>query len=90
MVDPSISFLVENALTAVLLIAYLWYEIHHGRLEKLANQMDAVIMAIIALSQNNPRVDEDAIINNLNGETPQHFVKEPVNVEHEEENDGTD
>mgnify|MGYP007042285335 CR=1 FL=1 len=59
----SLSFLVENASTAVLVILYLFYEIHHGRLERVADKVDEVIVAVIALAQENDDIDEDEAVN---------------------------
>jgi len=66
----SLSFLVENASTAVLVILYLFYEIHHGRLERVADKVDEVIVAVIALAQENDDIDEDEVADRLNGSSP--------------------
>jgi len=68
---PSLTFLVENALTAIVLVGYLFYEIHHGRLEVLASKVDEVIIAVIALAQENDHVDEEEIADRLNGHSPE-------------------
>jgi len=66
----SLSFLVENASTAVLVILYLFYEIHYGRLERVADKVDEVIVAVIALAQENDDIDEDEVADRLNGSSP--------------------
>lgn len=66
----SLSFLVENASAAVLVILYLFYEIHHGRLERVADKVDEVIIAVIALAQENDDIDEDEVADRLNGSSP--------------------
>lgn len=81
MVEPSLAFLLENALTAIIIVLYLAYEIHWGRLNKLATQMDHVILAILALSRANPRVKEEAIAERLNGHSPESFLEEDDNAQ---------
>lgn len=66
----SLSFLLEHATTAVLVILYLFYEIHHGRLERVADKVDEVIIAVIALAQENDDIDEDEVADRLNGSSP--------------------
>jgi hypothetical protein len=67
---PSVAFLVENAMTAVIVVVYLFYEIHYGRLQRVANKVDEVIIAVIALAQENDDIDEDKVADRLNGSSP--------------------
>lgn len=77
MVEVSIGFILENSLTALILIVYLAYEIHFGRLNKLATQMDSVIDVLIALSRTNDEIDSDAVSERLNGDSPRDlFIEE--------------
>ncbi|GGO01729.1 hypothetical protein [Haloarcula pellucida] len=70
MATPSLSFLVENAMTAVIVVVYLFYEIHYGRLERVAKKVDEVIIAVIALAQENESIDEQKVADRLNGSSP--------------------
>lgn len=67
---PSVAFLVENAMTAVIVVLYLFYEIHFGRLQVVAKKVDEVIIAVIALAQENDDIDEDEVADRLNGSSP--------------------
>lgn len=72
----SLSFLVEQLGTGVMVVTYLWYEIHYGRLSSLARKLDEVIFAVIALARASPGVDEEAVADRLNGHTPDHLISE--------------
>jgi len=76
----SLSFLVENVGIALLIIAYLWYEIHHGRgdeyfsqLGDVAAKVDETIIAVVALSHEIEDIDEDKVADRLNGHSPDDF-----------------
>ena len=68
---PSLAFIVENALTAIIIVLYLAYEIHYGRLQRVANKVDEVIIAVIALAQENDDIDDDKVADRLNGSSPE-------------------
>lgn len=68
--QPSFQFLLENGLTALLLTLYLFYEIHYGRLNRLAAKIDEVVYAVIALARASEDVDEEQVAERLNGHTP--------------------
>lgn len=70
----SVPFLVENVLQAIIIIAYLFYEIHWGRLNRLANTLDEVVRAVIALARETRGVDEAAVVDRLNGHTPKDLL----------------
>lgn len=70
----SLGFVVENALTAVLIIAYIGYEIHYGRLNTLTMRMEGVTDAIVALSRQVEGVDERAVIDRIDGTSPNDFI----------------
>ena len=67
---PSFQYIVQNAGTAILIIAYLAYEIRIGRLQTLADKLDEVIIAVIALAQETDDIDEDKVADRLNGSSP--------------------
>lgn len=69
----SLSFVAQNAGVALPVIAYLWYEIHHGRLEDLSAKVDETIIAVVALSHEIEDIDEDAVSDRLNGHSPDDF-----------------
>ena len=75
MLGISLAFLVQNSLTAVIVVVYLFYEIHYGRLSALTHKINAMIIAIIALAKANERVDEEKVIESLNGSTPEDLLK---------------
>ncbi|MFW6435661.1 MAG: hypothetical protein ACOCY1_04700 [Halovenus sp.] len=72
MVSPS--FLIEQGSTATLIIVYLWYEIHHGRLDDYAHKLDETIYAVIALAREVEDVDEQAVADRLNGHSPDDLI----------------
>ena len=76
MIAPSLQFAVENALTATIIVLYLAYEIHYGRLNSLAAKVDEVIYAVIALARASDDVDEDQVAERLNGHTPDDLLEE--------------
>jgi hypothetical protein len=76
----SLSFLAENIGIALPVIAYLWYEVHHGRGEEYFSQIDSVaakvdetIIAVVALSHEIEDIDEDKVADRLNGHSPDDF-----------------
>jgi hypothetical protein len=72
----SLSFLVEHATAGLIVVAYLAYEIHWGRLSDLAAKIDEVIVAVIALARETAGVDEEAVAERLNGHTPRDLLVE--------------
>lgn len=78
----SVAFLVENAMTAVIVVVYLFYEIHYGRLQRVASKVDEVIIAVIALAQENDDIDEEEVANRLNGTSP-----EDLRLNHDHDHD---
>jgi hypothetical protein len=73
----SLSFLVEHATAGLIVVAYLVYEIHWGRLSTLAAKIDEVIVAVIALARATPRVNEQKVVDRLDGHTPDDLLVEP-------------
>ncbi|MEF8881997.1 MAG: hypothetical protein V5A34_05670 [Halapricum sp.] len=74
--QPSFQFLLENGLTAVILVIYLHYEIHWGRLHRLAEKIDEVVYAVIALARASDDVDEREVADRLNGHTPDDLLED--------------
>lgn len=72
----SVAFLVEHGTTALIIIVYLFYEIHWGRLDSLANTIDEVVHAVIALARETRGVDEEAVVERLNGHTPKDLLED--------------
>lgn len=66
----SLQFVADNALPAVIVAGYLAYEIRWGRLSTLANKLDEIIIAVVALAKENDDIDEDAVADRLNGSSP--------------------
>jgi hypothetical protein len=69
----SLSFVAQNAGVALPVIVYLYYEIHHGRVDDLSSKVDETIIATVALSQEIEDIDEDAVADRLNGHSPDDF-----------------
>lgn len=57
--------LVQTLGPAGVLLAYLFYEFHFGRVARLNEQLAAFSGALIALARNVEGVDEDAVIQSM-------------------------
>lgn len=75
-ITPSVSFLIENVLVALLIILYLGYEIHWGRGKALTNKIEGLIEVVVAIAQENPEIDEQDVADRLNGNAPSQFKKD--------------
>ncbi|MDT3434703.1 hypothetical protein [Haloarcula sp. 1CSR25-25] len=72
-VTPSISFLIENVLVALLIIIYLAYEIRLGRGQALASKLNGLVEVTVAIARENPNIDEERVADRLNGDAPSQF-----------------
>lgn len=67
------SFFWENVLTALLIIAYIALELRMGRGKQLTEQIGSLIAIVIAMAEENPEMDEDAVRSEFNGHTPDSY-----------------
>jgi hypothetical protein len=67
---PIFEFLLENALTAIIIVVYIFYEIHFGRIGRSMDKVESIIIAVIALARETPGVDDEKVEDLLNGSTP--------------------
>jgi len=64
------TIVLEQAGTALLIIAYLVYELRWGRGAHLMDQMDGIIKVVIAIARENDNIDEERVADRLNGDAP--------------------
>ncbi|MFB6284584.1 MAG: hypothetical protein ABEK59_11775 [Halobacteria archaeon] len=76
--------LFERSLTAILIIAYLFYEIHHGRVEVFAEKLDTTIDAVVALARESENIDEEKYVEEVNGDMPARYIQEKQKVREDE------
>ena len=72
--EISLTFLIENILVAAIVVFYLYYEIHYGRVSSFADRLDAVVDSVIALAREHDNIDEQKVIDRLNGHTPDGLI----------------
>jgi hypothetical protein len=77
-VSPSLSLglLLENSLTAIIIIAYLAYETYFGRFRQFIERQGALVNAVVALAREHDNIDEQKVSERVNGHGPHDFVKD--------------
>lgn len=68
-----LTFLVQNAVPAVLIIAYLYYEVHWGKGAQIEDHVEGVVTVVIALAEENPNINEENVADRFNGDRPSQF-----------------
>lgn len=67
MAGISLAYLVENVLTAIIVISYLAYEIRWGRVSRMVDRLDGVIDVVMLLVYDSDFVDEESAEEHMNG-----------------------
>lgn len=70
------AIVIENMLTAVIIVAYLFYEVRFGRGARFSHKLEGLIEVTVALARENPDIDDEAVADRLNGDTPSQFVED--------------
>lgn len=78
--DPPMAFpwdladlAIENLASGVLIVTYLGYEVRFGRGRKWSNQLEGLVAVVIALAEENPQINEDAVVDRFNGDRPAEY-----------------
>lgn len=71
---PSLGFLIENSATAIIIIAYLSYEIYFGRFRRFIERLEGVVDAVVALAREHDNIDEERVVERVNGHGPDDLV----------------
>lgn len=64
---------VENLASAAVIVTYLVYEIRFGRGSKWGSQLEGLVAVVIALAEENPDIDEEAVVERFNGDRPDEY-----------------
>lgn len=71
-----INFVIENSLTALIVVAYIYYEVHWGRFANFQERMEGVVDAVVALAREHDDIDEEKVANRVNGDSPEDLIKD--------------
>lgn len=84
----SLTFLVQQSLTGVIVVAYLAYEIRWGRGQVAFDQLNGVTIVLLAVVEELDGVDENRAKDRLNGEQPDDYIVDGVKTDGGEVDDG--
>lgn len=85
MFGVSLSLLLENSITAIIIVIYLGYSMRWGKLGSIRRRIEGLADAVMALAIEHENIDEKSVAERVNGNMPSLLITNQTEDEKEEE-----